>query len=401
MDISRSTRAARPLPREAAPCTCPRHGSETVRWLQGSLNRQRGLRLPVDGQMTPATRAALRDFQREQGLPADGTVGPPTQRALVEAGRATRAEPAVQGEWDLELSRSSAPYVMWVQSTLNRIAGAGLVVDGISGSLTKAAVKAFQARSGLAADGIVGPNTEAALLRAGASPPPGSASMPTPVPAPAPAAGPRARLSVPETDLIAALRPFLNFGYDRDYPRYPAPLPGVSVNLAPPAVTNCSCFCEGLIVGAYAQRHGSAFQWNLQRHNQMMILLGPTDLFSPVTAVVDAGIATRVPDGAPPPRWSFAQSWRSSSSGHALIIVAHHAPTDRILTLEANQSSSYKLSGVGCRNFGNLRDLPGQRPPARWWENPAAPTWSGLRNASAIGIRLAQLAVTNPTWAGI
>lgn len=401
MDTQRNSRPARPRPRPgaAAPCTCPRHGSETVRWVQGSLNRQRGLRLPVDGQMTPATRAALRDFQRERGLPADGAVGPPTQRALVEAGRATRAEPTVQSEWEFEVTRSSAAYVMWVQSTLNRIAGAGLVVDGISGSLTKAAVKSFQSRNGLAVDGIVGPNTEAALLRAGATAPPGGVAVPAP--APAPASGPRARLSVPEADLIAALRPFLSFGYDLNYPRYPAPLPGVSVALAPPAVTNCSCFCEGLIVDAYAKRHGSAFQWNLQRHNQMMILLGSTDLFSPVTAVVDAGIATRVPEGAPPPPWSLAQSWRSSTSGHALIIVAHHASTDRILTLEANQSSSYKLSGVGCRNFGNLRDLPGQRPPARWWESPAAPTWRGLRDASGIGIQLAQLAVTNPTWAGL
>lgn len=66
------------------------------------------------------------------------------------------------------ISRTSATYIKWVQSSLNKIAGARLVVDGISGPLTKAAVRLFQNKRGLLADGIVGPNTERALLNAGA-----------------------------------------------------------------------------------------------------------------------------------------------------------------------------------------------------------------------------------------
>jgi len=46
---------------------------------------------------------------------------------------------------------------------LNEVGGAGLTIDGICGSKTVAAIKAFQASAGLSADGICGPNTWAAL----------------------------------------------------------------------------------------------------------------------------------------------------------------------------------------------------------------------------------------------
>ena len=62
-----------------------------------------------------------------------------------------------------------------MQSSLNRIIGARLVVDGISGSQTRAAVQTFQRQKGLTADGIVGPITERALIAAGAGRPPGGA----------------------------------------------------------------------------------------------------------------------------------------------------------------------------------------------------------------------------------
>lgn len=72
-----------------------------------------------------------------------------------------------------EVNRKSAEYTRWVQSSLNQIQSAGLAVDGISGPLTRAAVRKFQTSKGLAVDGIVGPITEAALMAAGAPPPPG------------------------------------------------------------------------------------------------------------------------------------------------------------------------------------------------------------------------------------
>lgn len=81
------------------------------------------------------------------------------------------------------VNRTSAEYVRWYQQSLNLLQGAGLVVDGIFGPITKSAVRSFQSRKGLVADGIVGPITEGALVAAGAGRPPGSSSG-SPQPAP-------------------------------------------------------------------------------------------------------------------------------------------------------------------------------------------------------------------------
>jgi 8-oxo-dGTP pyrophosphatase MutT (NUDIX family) len=56
---------------------------EQIRWIQHFLNRILNQNLPVDGVMSPATRTAVRKFQRRFGLPATGYVGPDTQQALV------------------------------------------------------------------------------------------------------------------------------------------------------------------------------------------------------------------------------------------------------------------------------------------------------------------------------
>jgi phosphatidylserine/phosphatidylglycerophosphate/cardiolipin synthase-like enzyme/outer membrane protein OmpA-like peptidoglycan-associated protein len=56
--------------------------------------------------------------------------------------------------------------IRWLQTTLNRVANAGLSVDGIAGQATRAAVRAFQSANGLTADGVAGPLTMAALRAA-------------------------------------------------------------------------------------------------------------------------------------------------------------------------------------------------------------------------------------------
>jgi peptidoglycan hydrolase-like protein with peptidoglycan-binding domain len=178
-----------------APCICPQHGSEFVRWLQSSLNQVLGTRLPVTGLIDAATRSAIRSFQQQRSLSVDGIAGPELKKALVEAksgaaaasdrgGTAAPAEDTPDAnemlefedaEWDSEVDRNSSAYVAWVQSALNQVNGAGLAVDGISGTLTRSAIRSFQSKQGLPADGIVGSPTESALVRAGAAPPPASA----------------------------------------------------------------------------------------------------------------------------------------------------------------------------------------------------------------------------------
>jgi peptidoglycan hydrolase-like protein with peptidoglycan-binding domain len=91
------------------------------------------------------------------------------------------------------VNRSSAAYIKWVQAGLNKVLGLKLAVDGINGSMTRAAVRDFQSRQGLPADGNMNLATEQALTRAGAGNPPAAtapSSSTTGVNTPLPASGP-------------------------------------------------------------------------------------------------------------------------------------------------------------------------------------------------------------------
>jgi hypothetical protein len=66
--------------------------NESVRSLQSALNSQLGKELETDGKFGPNTRAAVREFQEQNGLEVDGVVGPKTREALT--GGATRQEAA-------------------------------------------------------------------------------------------------------------------------------------------------------------------------------------------------------------------------------------------------------------------------------------------------------------------
>lgn len=54
----------------------------------------------------------------------------------------------------------SDSYTAWVQSSLNHVIGSGLVVDGILGPNTRAAIMQFQGVWGIAQTGIVDPETD-------------------------------------------------------------------------------------------------------------------------------------------------------------------------------------------------------------------------------------------------
>ncbi len=156
--------------------------SEFVRWVQSTLNRTMGLRLPVNGIISPNVRSAIRSFQRRERLPEDGIVGPPTEAALRRASDAVQHELFLDDnefEQEVYINRKSKAYIRWVQASLNKILGIKLAVDGISGPKTRSAVRTFQSQRGLSVDGIVGPQTERVLIAAGVGGPPSSSTTST------------------------------------------------------------------------------------------------------------------------------------------------------------------------------------------------------------------------------
>ena len=113
----------------------------TVRSLQHLLDAH-GAKLPVDGQFGRSTARAVRSFQAAHGIPVTGRTTVPTWRALivkVQQGSVGHAVMAVQD-----------------QANFRNLRGTGLlVVDGVYGPSTRAAVRRVQAAYGLRSDGVV------------------------------------------------------------------------------------------------------------------------------------------------------------------------------------------------------------------------------------------------------
>jgi len=108
----------------------------------------------VDGVFWGATRAAVRQFQRDSGLVDDGIVGDETWSTLVDA----------TFRFGDRLLYLKLPYlhgadVKTLQGALNVLGFACGQPDGIFGAFTERAVGEFQANVGLPVDGIAGPET--------------------------------------------------------------------------------------------------------------------------------------------------------------------------------------------------------------------------------------------------
>lgn len=126
--------------------------------LQVALARHALYTGPIDAELGPVTRAAVRSFQSHQGLVPDGIVGPLTRRALGKLGKplfGTRViKPGMKG-WDVAV----------LQYLLARHALFHVKPDGQFGPKTEAAVLRFQRARGLFPDGVVGPDTAGRLCK--------------------------------------------------------------------------------------------------------------------------------------------------------------------------------------------------------------------------------------------
>lgn len=134
-----------------------------VSWAQYLLVRRTLSYSDIDGVFGPRTKAAVEQFQRDSHLAVDGVVGPNTWAALGGNG----AEPPLlqQGSHGTVVER--------LQVALNEgrgeFAPAGnpvLVLDGVYGPRTAAAVRGVQHEAGIPADGVVGLQTWALPVHA-------------------------------------------------------------------------------------------------------------------------------------------------------------------------------------------------------------------------------------------
>jgi N-acetyl-anhydromuramyl-L-alanine amidase AmpD len=105
-----------------------------------------GQSLSADGSYGGATASAVSAFQNAVGLTPDGVIGSATWERLIRTVRRGDSGSAVQAAQGQLAAR-----------------GYAVTVDGVFGSGTEGAVRAFQSAQGLSSDGVVGPNTWHAL----------------------------------------------------------------------------------------------------------------------------------------------------------------------------------------------------------------------------------------------
>ena len=146
--------AAAAIPRGPAP-----KGRELVLRIQQALTELGYSPGPVDGAVGAKTRAAIKSYQKRLQLPEDGRATP-SLLARLEAGdnKTTRAGPRLR----FVKPASQRELVRRAQVRLNTLGYYSGSPDGLPGSKTTAAIKAFQARARLASDGLL---TEGLLQR--------------------------------------------------------------------------------------------------------------------------------------------------------------------------------------------------------------------------------------------
>ena len=158
----------------------------------------------ADGVYGPNTESAVRAFQQANGLTVDGKAGDATQTLLYQLSGAANAPSATTapsggdltryfgGDYSTIRSGDRGVRVMLLQSALNSLGYACGKADGVFGSGTLAAVKAFQQAQGLTVDGKAGTRTLQrieVLLSSGSTAAPTAAPTAVPTTAPTPSGG--------------------------------------------------------------------------------------------------------------------------------------------------------------------------------------------------------------------
>ena len=124
----------------------------------------------IDGKYSTGTQSAVTEFQSRNGLTADGIAGRATQDKLYAASAQPKTVSAGATESGYTLLKEGASGLE-VRKLQGRLAELGYYaggVDGLYGSTTTGAVKAFQRANGLSGDGQAGTQTQTKLYSSSA-----------------------------------------------------------------------------------------------------------------------------------------------------------------------------------------------------------------------------------------
>jgi len=153
----------------AEPLRLGSRGSE-VKAVQKRLKELGYLNDTADGVFGPKTEAAVKAFQKRNGLTADGVVGTATRAKLdSSSAKAVSSSTTTTTATDNTLrSGSKGSEVKELQQRLKELGYYTGSVDGVYGSGTIKAVRAFQERNRLTVDGVAGPSTQKVLYSSAA-----------------------------------------------------------------------------------------------------------------------------------------------------------------------------------------------------------------------------------------
>jgi soluble lytic murein transglycosylase-like protein len=149
---------------------------------------------PIDGDVGPATVAAIEAAQRRAGLPVTGIADARTRASLGPLGTPVLGARVIR-------PRDFGLDVAVLQFTLVSDGLYHGALDGYLGKETEAAVRSYQRRASIDADGVVGPATVASLVRRAGVP----VRLTAPAVTPKPAAPPSTTYVVQPGDTLTSI----------------------------------------------------------------------------------------------------------------------------------------------------------------------------------------------------